>query len=113
MFNEYIQVNLPLTEDDYLAGNGEGVWVRVDPATHKDYDADKIGPGYFGILDNDSLYYPGLVHGTMISFEMRGKCRPVADYHNFLSKLPKLTPEGKAKLLMEIAKRQENGGGRG
>ena len=28
---EYIKVNLPLTEQDYLAGNGEGVWVLVDP----------------------------------------------------------------------------------
>ena len=25
---EYIKVNLPLTEQDYLAGNGEGVWAR-------------------------------------------------------------------------------------
>lgn len=28
---EHIMVNLPLTEQDYLAGNGEGVWVLVDP----------------------------------------------------------------------------------
>lgn len=27
---EYIKVNLPLTEQDYLAGNGEGVWVLVE-----------------------------------------------------------------------------------
>ena len=27
---EYIKVNLPLTEQDYANGNGEGVWVLVD-----------------------------------------------------------------------------------
>ena len=30
---KYIKVNFPLTETDYLAGNGEGMWVKVDPAT--------------------------------------------------------------------------------
>lgn len=28
--NKYIKVNIPLTERDYLSGNGEGVWVEVD-----------------------------------------------------------------------------------
>lgn len=103
---EFIQINLPLTEEDYLSGNGEGVWVKVDPATRRDYDADKIGPGYFGILDNDSLYYPGLGPGEVIPFEMRGEQRPVADYRGFLSRLDKLTPEGKTLLMKKIAERQ-------
>lgn len=103
---EFIQINLPLTEEDYLSGNGEGVWVKVDPATRRAYDADKIGPGYYGILDNDSLYYPGLGPGEIIPFEMRGESRPVADYHNCLSKYSKLTPEGKALLIKKIAEHQ-------
>lgn len=32
---EHIKVNLPLTEQDYLAGNGEGVWVLVDSETKR------------------------------------------------------------------------------
>lgn len=93
---EHIKVNLPLTEQDYLAGNGEGVWVLVDPKTKQAHDTDATGGGYVGILDNDSCYYPGLNAGQLIPFELRGSYRPVANFHSFLSKLPRLTPEGKA-----------------
>lgn len=103
---EHIMVNLPLTEQDYLAGNGEGVWVLVDPQTKKAHNTDAIGKGYFGILDNDSFYYPGLNHGKLLPFEMRGDCRPVADYHSFLSGLTKLTQEGRELLIRQIIKNQ-------
>lgn len=105
---EFIQINLPLAEEEYLSGNGEGVWVKVDPATRQAYDADKIGPGYFGVLDNDSLYYPGLGPGEIIPFEMRGGLRPVADYRGFLSKRSKLTRLGKTLLMKKIAEHQAN-----
>ena len=36
--NKYIKVNIPLTERDYLSGNGEGVWVEVDEETRRAYD---------------------------------------------------------------------------
>ena len=87
---EYIKVNLPLTEHDYAAGNGEGVWVLVDPETKKAHD------------------YPGLNHGELLPFEMRGECRPVADFHGFLSKLTKLTPEGKELLIRQIAEHRSS-----
>ena len=91
---KYIKVNFPLTETDYLAGNGEGMWVKVDPATKAAYDADISGGRYVGILDNDSIYFPGLTHGECVPFEMRGIYRPVVDFPGFLSKLTRLTPEG-------------------
>lgn len=100
---EHIKVNLPLTEADYNTGNGEGVWVLVNAETKRDYDADLSGGGYIGILDNDSVYYPGLMAGTVFPFEMRGDKRPVADYHSFLVNLDRLTPEQKASLIQEIA----------
>ena len=100
---EHIKVNLPLTEQDYLAGNGEGVWVLVDPKTKRAHDEDATGGGYVGILDNDSCYYPGLNAGELIPFELRGIFRPVANFYSFLSKLSRLTPEGKALLLERIA----------
>ncbi len=100
---EYIQVNLPLTEQDYASGNGEGVWVLVDPETKKAYDQDITGKGYIGILDNDSCYYPGLNAGELLPFEMRGEYRPVADFHGFLTQLQRLTPEAKAALIQKIA----------
>ena len=74
---EYIKVNLPASSEAYESGNGEGVWVLVDPRTKKAYDSDATGGVYFGILDNDSVYYPGLNHGEPIPFEMRGDKRPV------------------------------------
>lgn len=61
---EYVKVNFPLTEADYLAGNGEGMWAKVDQETKAAYDADATGGRYVGILDNDSIYFPGLNHGV-------------------------------------------------
>ena len=68
---DHIQVNLPLTEQEYEDGNGEGVWVEVDERTRQAYDEDAAGSGYSGILSNDSIYYPDLKCGTVIHFEMR------------------------------------------
>lgn len=76
----YIVVNLPSSEEDYLSGNGEGVWVEVDDDTIRDYDNDMRGYFYHGVLANDSLYYPGLSCGMTLPFEMRGVRRPVASY---------------------------------
>ena len=99
---EYIKVNFPLTEEDYISGNGEGMWVLVDHDTKKAHDEDAVGGRYYGILDNDSLYYPGLESGTVFPVELRGQYRPVADFHGFLEQLTKLTPEGKELLILKI-----------
>lgn len=77
---EYIKVNLPGNEEAYKNGNGEGVWVLVEENIKKAYDTDESGTTYEGVLDNDSIYYPGLIHGTIIPFEMRGQNRPVTPY---------------------------------
>lgn len=77
---EYIKVNLPGSKADYLTGNGEGVWVLVNEHVKRAHDQDAEGGFYFGILDNDSCYWPGLNHGAAIPFEMRGTNRPVAPY---------------------------------
>lgn len=107
----YIKVNLPLTEQEYQNGNGEGVWVKVDEETRRAYEMDAVGSGYSGMLANDSIYYPGLMCGTIITFEMRGSCRPVADYYGFLAGRPKITQEAKTLILMKIAKAQNGGSG--
>ena len=73
---EHIKINLPSCENDYINGYGEGVFVLVTPEVKKAYDEDESGTSYTGILDNDSLYYPGLTHGVTIPFEMRGEQRP-------------------------------------
>lgn len=73
---EHIKVNLPGSKADESTGNGEGVWVLVNKPVKEDYDADARGGFYFGILDNDSCYWPGLNHGAVIPFEMRGDKRP-------------------------------------
>lgn len=74
---EHIKVNLPASEDDYLNGYGEGVFMLVTPEIKAAYDADESGTKYTGILDNDSMNYPSLKHGALIPFEMRGDKRPV------------------------------------
>ena len=82
--------------------------MTTPPETARAYDEDVTGGLYVGILDNDSCYYPGLNHGELLPFEMRGECRPVADFHGFLSKLTKLTPEGKELLIRQIAEHRSS-----
>ena len=77
---EYIKVNLPATESDFIGGYGERVFELVDEETKTAYDHDETGTSYTGILDNDSFYYIGLEHGAIIPFEMRGDHRPVVPY---------------------------------
>lgn len=105
---EYIQVNFPLTAEDFAAGNGEGMWVLVDPETAAAYDADAAGGSYIGILDNDSIYYPGLNAGATVRFEMRGKNRPVAIFDGFLENLKRLTPAEKEEFIRKLT--DANGG---
>ena len=78
---EHIKVNLPPTEELYNQGAGEGVFVWVDSETKRAYDTDESGTTYEGIIDNDSIYYPGLTHGVKIPFEMRGTLRPVVPFN--------------------------------
>lgn len=75
---EYIKVNFPDTAESFKSGNGEGMWVLVDAETKAAHDNDASGGVYVGILDNDSVYFPDLVCGSVVKFEMRGKYRPVA-----------------------------------
>ena len=72
-----IKVNLPQDEEAYKHGVCEGCFFIVDDRTKTAYDLDATGGEYYGILDNDSLYYPGLKHGERLQIEMRGKQRPV------------------------------------
>ena len=76
----YIKANLPNSLEDYKTGNGEGCFFIVDQRTKDAYDKDISGVYYEGILDNDSIYYPKLKHGTLLPLEMRGAFRPVVPY---------------------------------
>ena len=77
----YIKVNLPESEEDYLAGYGEGMWAKVDDKTLEAYNSDAVGEGFEAILDNDSFYWDGLEHGQIAPIEMRGDKRPVVPYN--------------------------------
>lgn len=77
---EHIKANLPANAADYETGNGEGVFILVDAATKEAHDSDATGAGYTGILDNDSFYYKGLLHGVIVPLEMRGVNRPVVPF---------------------------------
>lgn len=75
-----IKVNLPFSEEDYKIGAGEGCFVIVDDDTFKDYEANKTGGKYPGILHNNSLVYPRFVNGARVMIELRGENRPVVPY---------------------------------
>lgn len=79
---EYIKVNLPASQEDYRNGDGELVWVLVTEDVKKAYfNADEEGTSYTAILDDDSVYYPGLVRGTEMPIEMRVEDIPVVPYN--------------------------------
>lgn len=75
-----IKVNLPRTEKDYINGNGEGVFCYVSDSVLKAYSKDEYGLICTGHLLNDSIYYPDLKIGDMVTFELRGKNRPVVTW---------------------------------
>lgn len=74
---DYIKVNLPSTQNGYEEGYGEGIWCLADHDAKIAYDTDEAGTKYTAILDNDSVYYPGLKHGVVVPIEMRGTYRPI------------------------------------
>jgi hypothetical protein len=95
MFN-LIKINLPKTKEEYETGNGEGVWAIVNDECKKAYDADEYGTQYIGILDNDSILYPHMIHGDGVIIEMRGTHKPVVPYdylNNLDSYIEKLNNE--------------------
>lgn len=75
-----IKIILPKTEQDYINGYGESIWVLVNDETKAAHDRDETGGHYSGILDNYSIEYPNLKPGHVIPFEMRGEQKPVAFY---------------------------------
>ena len=76
-YTEYIKVNLPDTLEAYEHGNGEGVWCLVDAETKRAHDENMTGGGYVALLDNDSWYWRGLMHGAELPIELRGDYSPV------------------------------------
>ena len=101
----HIKANLPSDESAYLAGNGEGCWFLVDPDTKRAYDDDSGDETYFGILANDSCYYKGLRHGTVLPLEMRGSCRPVVPFRHLAGGWG----DGRAGRLKTIAEMLDRG----
>ena len=74
------KVNIPNTEEEYFKGNGEGCFALFNDEEADMYEMDARGKGEV-ILDNDSLNYPKLKHGTKVPVEYRGENRPVVPYN--------------------------------
>ena len=103
-----IKVNIPPDREWYERGNGEGCFFIVDDRTKEAYDRDETGGGFVGILDNDSLYYPGLMHGEQLPIEMRGKKRPVVPIDALSKWKARPVEEVLAEYMQHMA---ESGGG--
>lgn len=93
----FIKVMIPPDMEAYKHGFGEGCFFIVDDRTKTAYDLNATGGGFFGILDNNSLYYKGLKHGERLPLEMRGDRAPVVPIEA-LSKWEVRTPEEVKKL---------------
>lgn len=90
---QYIKVNFPRNEENFQSGNGEGMWVIVADDIAEKYANDETGITSFGVLDNDSVYYPELKAGTEVVFELRGTHRPVALIDGFLDNFTAISDE--------------------
>ena len=76
----YIKANLPESPAAYEQGTGEGCFFLVPPEAKKAYDTNEEGTIYEGVLDNVSVYFPGILPGDLLPLEMRGDFRPVVPY---------------------------------
>ena len=88
----HIKGNLTYDSNSYASGNGEGCFFLVEDDVKAAYDNDDEHGVYWGVLDNDSLYFIGLEHGERLPLEMRGKCRPVVPF-GYLRDRYELNPE--------------------
>lgn len=93
----FIKAMIPPSEEYYKHGAGEGCFFIVDDRTKTAYDLNATGGGFFGILDNNSMYYKGLKCGERLPLEMRGDRAPVVPIEA-LSKWEVRTPEEIKKL---------------
>lgn len=85
----YIKANLPDSPAAEEAGNGEGCFFLVPPEVKAAYDSDEDGTIYEGVIDNESVYFPGILPGDLLPLVMRGKYRPVVPY-DYLKRLQAL-----------------------
>ena len=100
----FIKVNFPTSYEAWEAGNGEGMWVKVDEATYEAWERDVVSGIYKGELANDSVYYPGsLKCGDEVMFEMRGENRPVAVWRGFLSLISAGAEQNRADAISDIS----------
>lgn len=85
----YIKGNLPGSPEAYESGNGEGCFFLVPPEVRQAYDSNENGTLYEGVIDNESIYFPGILPGDLLPLEMRGDFRPVVPYE-YLKRLQAL-----------------------
>jgi hypothetical protein len=79
----YAKVILPLTEDDFINGHGEWIYVKVSSGDMKVIKRGELtGGSYTGTVAGLSVTYPFLSTGDIINFEMRGYKMPVAFLNN-------------------------------
>ena len=85
----HVKVNFPYDEAGFEHGNGEGMFVIVTDEVHAEVmDDSSRGVRLRGILDNDSIDRPFLVHGLEVEFVTRGEFRPVALMEGLEDKRP-------------------------
>lgn len=73
----YIKVNISADADSLKSGNGEGCFAIVSEENWLKANDDNAAGEFLFVLANDSIYYPGLVAGTVLEAEFRGEFRPV------------------------------------
>ena len=74
---ELRKVNLPSNKENYLSGNGEGLWCYLSKEDIVKYDNDEKVGDFEAYICNDPEYYNEVNFGDKLVAEFRGKNRPV------------------------------------
>lgn len=97
------KVNLPFTKDDFLAGNGEGVWAIADDETFEKLESGSNLENLYVRIFNDSMYYKGLLSETILPIETRGDNRPVVPYEYLNENYKRISEEERLDLIRRIS----------
>lgn len=90
-FNDtYFKVNIPVDEEDFIYGLGEGIWCcSTNEGYSKWANDDSVGEIIYVKVLNDPIYYGKMQYLDIIPVETRGKNRPVALLDELIAKYGK------------------------
>lgn len=100
MDENLIKIRIPLDQVWWLSPQAEKIWLEVDDLTYQEYKNGKIGGPYYGMLRNDSYFFPkSLEYGTYIPFMLTGEEFPESQIVDIFDESVKILEDPDPELL--------------